>query len=53
MRAFYRQRVPEPSCARKVPVDIDILITFMNGDRRIMQLIRRKSGPLTRMRRWN
>ena len=23
-KAFYRQRIPEPSCARKEPVDIDM-----------------------------
>ena len=26
-RAFYRQRIPEFSCARKETVDIDILVT--------------------------
>ena len=25
MKAFYRQRVSEPSCARKETVDLDIL----------------------------
>ena len=24
-KAYYRQRIPEPSCARKETVDIDIL----------------------------
>ena len=32
-KAFYRQRIPEPSCARKETVDIDILGTCRNGDR--------------------
>ena len=27
-KAFYRQRIPESSCARKETVDIDILVTF-------------------------
>ena len=26
-KAFYRQRIPESSCARKETVDIDILVT--------------------------
>ena len=44
-KAFYRQRIPEPSCARKETVDIDILVTFRNGDRKIMQYIRIISRP--------
>ena len=39
-KAFYRQRIPEPSCARKETVDIDILVTSTNDDRKIMQSIR-------------
>ena len=31
-KAFYRQRIPELSCVRKETVDIDILVTFRNGD---------------------
>ena len=34
-KAFYRQRIPESSCARKENVDIDILVTSRNGDRKI------------------
>ena len=30
MKAFYRQRIPEPSCARKETVDVDILVTSRN-----------------------
>ena len=30
-KAFYRQRIPEFSCARKETVDIDILVTSRNG----------------------
>ena len=39
-KAFYRQKIPEPSCARKETVDIDILVTSRNDDRKIMQSIR-------------
>ena len=44
-KAFYRQRIPEPSCARKESVDIDILVTSRNGERKIMQSIRIMSRP--------
>ena len=33
-KAFYRPRIPESSCARKKTVDIDILVTSRNGDRK-------------------
>ena len=52
-KAFYRQRIPEPSCARKETVDIDILVTSRNGDRKIMQSIRIMSRPTSRKRKWN
>ena len=39
-KAYYRQRIPEPSCAMKVTVDIDILVTSRNGERKIMQSVR-------------
>ena len=39
-KAFHRQRIPEPSCEWKETVDIDILATSRNGDRRITQSIR-------------
>ena len=39
-KAFYRQRIPKFSCARKETVDIDILVTSRNGHRKIMQSIR-------------
>ena len=32
-KVFHNQRIPELSCARKETVDIDILVTFTNGDR--------------------
>ena len=38
-KAFYRQRIPEFSCARKETVDIDVLVPSRNGDRKIMQSI--------------
>ena len=38
-KAFYRQRIPEFSHARKEIVDIDILVTYRNGDKKIMQSI--------------
>ena len=38
-KAFYRQRIPESSSARKETVGIDILVTSRNGDRKIMQSI--------------
>ena len=31
-KAFYRQRIPEPSCTRKETVDIDIAAASRNGD---------------------
>ena len=53
-KAFYRQRIPEYSIARnKETVDIDILITFSNGDRKIMQSTRITSRPTLRIRKWN
>ena len=37
-KAFYRQRIPEPSCARKETDDIDILLTSRNGDKKSSNL---------------
>ena len=37
-KAFYRQRIPEPSCARKEAVDVDILATSKNGDKKSFNL---------------
>ena len=37
-KAFYRLRIPESSCEKKETVDIDILVTFKNGDRKICNL---------------
>ena len=33
-KAFDRQRIPGSSCARKQTVDIDILVTSRNGDKK-------------------
>ena len=51
-KAFLRQRIPEPSCARKETVDIEMLVTSRNGDRKIKQSIRKLSGPPSR-KKWN
>ena len=51
-KAFFRQRIPESSCARKKTVDIDICVTSRNDDRKIMQSIR-MSRPTSRKRKWN
>ena len=52
-KKFYRQRIPEFSCARKKTVDIDIFVTSRNDDRKIMQSIRITSRPPRRKRKWN
>ena len=53
MKAFFRQRIPESSCARKEIVDIDIVVTSRNGERKIMQSIRITSRPPSRVRNCN
>ena len=50
-KAFYRQRIPEFSQARKKTVDIDIRVTSRNGERKTMQSIR--SRPPSRKRKRN
>ena len=52
-KAFYRQIIPEFSRARRETVDIDILVTSRNGERKIMQSIRITSRPPSRKRKWN
>ena len=52
-KAFSRQRIPDFSSARKETVDIDILVTSRNGDRKTMQSIRITSRPPSRKRKWN
>ena len=50
-KAFYMQRIPGFRRARKETVDIDILATSSNGDRKIMQFITITSRPLSRKRK--
>ena len=52
-KAFYRQIVPESSCARKETIDIDILVRSRNGGRKITQSIRIRSRPSLRKRERN
>ena len=52
-KAFFRQRIPESSCARKETVDLDILVTTRNGLPKTMQSIRITSRPTSRKRKWN
>ena len=52
-KAFYRQKIPESSRARKETVDIDILVTSRNVDRKIMQSVRITSRPPSRKRECN
>ena len=33
-KAFYRQGIPESSCVRKKTVDIDMLVSSRNSDRK-------------------
>ena len=35
-KAFCRQRISESSCAKKETVDMDILVTSRDDDRKIM-----------------
>ena len=44
-KTFYRQIIPGSSCARKETVDIDILVTFRNGERKIMRSIKITNRP--------
>ena len=52
-KAFYRQKTPDSSCVRKNTVDIDILITSGNVDRKTIQSIKIMSRPPSTMRKWN
>ena len=52
-KAFHRQRISESSRARTEIVDIDILVTFRNGDRKIMHSIRITSRPTSRKGKWD
>ena len=50
-KAFYRQRIPEFSYARKETVHINILVTSRNEERKIMQSIRITSRAPLRKRK--
>ena len=52
-KAFYRQKIPGSGYARKETLDIDIPVTYRNGDRKIMQSITITSRLLSRKRKWN
>ena len=52
-RALLRHGILESSCAKKETVDIDILVTSRNGDRKIMQFIRITSRSTSRKRKQN
>ena len=52
-KPFYRQRIPESSCSRKETVNIEVLVTSRNGDRKIMLAIRITSRPPSSKRKWN
>ena len=52
-KTSHRQRIPQSSCARKETVEIDIVVTSRNGDRKIMQSIRVTSRRPLRKGKWN
>ena len=52
-KPFYKQRIPGSICARKETVDIDIIVTYRNGDRKIMEYIRITSIALSRKKKSN
>ena len=52
-KAFFWQRIAESSCARKETVDIDVIVTSRDGDRKIMESIRIACRPPARKRKWN
>ena len=51
-KAFCRQTIPEPSCMRKETVDIEILVTSRNVNKKIMQSISNTTSkfPLFKMK---
>ena len=52
-KAFYRQIILESSYVRKETLDIGILVTYGNGDRKTMQSIRITIRPSSIKRKWN
>ena len=49
---FCEKGVPK-ICAKKEIIDIDMLTTSKNGDRKVMQPIRITSEPATKLKKWN
>ena len=45
-KAFYRQRITEPSCVRKGTVEIDVIITSRNGDRKDLSWLHFGDEPI-------
>ena len=52
-KAFYRQRIPESSNARKETVDINIFVISRSVGRKNMRSIRITSRPPSRKGKWN
>ena len=52
-KTFYKQIIPESTCARKETANTDILVTSRNGDRKIMRSIRITSKASSRKKKWN
>ena len=50
-KTFYWQRIPDFTCARIETVDKDILVTYNNDDRKILQSVRIMNGPPLRIRK--
>ena len=53
MNAFHREMIPGSSCRRKENVDIQILVTSLNDDRKVMQAIGITIGTTTITKKWN
>lgn len=52
-KTFSKQRIPECSGTKPKTADTDILVTFGNGGRKIMQTIKIKSKLSTTIRSFN
>ena len=52
-KASSSQKIPDSSCASEETVDIDILVTYTNSHRKIIQSVRITSRPPSRIRKWN
>ena len=53
MNAFHREMIPGSSCTRKENVDIQILVTSLNDNRKVMQAIGITIGTTTITKKWN